>query len=386
MSGGPTEIDRVRVLRDVLTATGAGIYLSNHIAGPIPAETMAAVHESDDMELRVGRAGPGRPDDLGQREQEARAVVAAALKGSPERVVLTHGAAEAARLAVLEIAARASGAPDRSRVLLHDGLEPSVTEAIASVAAACAWQVDAVTKLPQILPADLALVAFPHVDRDGRLTDLARAASAAHAAGAMTLVDASLSVGTLPLDVASCGLDVVIADTSRWLLGPEGTAVAWLSPAVGEGTPERLRRSIGPFSRGTLVALARSVGWLLMYIELPWVIARTRTLSTDLHAALAAVDGVGVEAAPDRHGAVVAFRIEGWDVEQAEEELSRGVFAILEADTEADLLRASVGAWNSEEEIARFVERVAEIASHTPQTLPRKPTLTILQGPSGERS
>ena len=60
MSVPPSRFDRVRGLREVLTATGAGIYLSTHVAGPIPAETMTAVHESDESELRIGRAGPPR--------------------------------------------------------------------------------------------------------------------------------------------------------------------------------------------------------------------------------------------------------------------------------------------------------------------------------------
>ena len=80
---------------------------------------------------------------------------------------------------------------------------------------------------------------------------------------------------------------------------------------------------------------------------------------------------------------MAAFRIDGWDAEQAAEELSRGVFAIVEADIEADVVRASVGAWNRESELGRFVERVAELAEHTPATLPRRPSLTVISGPVG---
>jgi selenocysteine lyase/cysteine desulfurase len=381
VTGGPTEVDRVRTLREVLSATGAGLYLSSHIAGPIPAEAMTAVHESDDMELRVGRAGPDRAEDLSQREKEARAVAAASVKGSPERLILAHGAAEAARLVTLDMVARASD-PGRQRILLQAHLDPRVATAISGVAEACGWQVESLAELPQIFSADSALVAFPHVDVDGRKTDIGRVAASARAAGARTLVDASLSIGTVPLDVSSSGPDILIADTFHWLLGPEGVALAWLSPELGDEAPERLRASIAPFGRGALLALARSVGWLLMYIELPWVIDRTQALSRDLYEALSAIDGVHLEASGE-HGAVAAFRIEAWDAEQAAEELSRGVFAIIEADIGADLVRASVGAWNREDEIARFIERVAELAAHTPETLPRKPTLTVISGSEG---
>ena len=193
-------------------------------------------------------------------------------------------------------------------------------------------------------------------------------------------MDASLSLGAAPLDITEVGVDIVIADGHRWLLAPEGTGLTWISPAVDAGAAERLRAASSGFGRGTLLGLARSIGWLLMYIELPWVIARTEALADRLYEALATVDGVEVMASGD-HGAVAAFRIDGWLADEAAEELSRGVFAIVEVDTEADLVRASVGAWNREQEIDRFVGRVTELAAHTPETLPRKPSLTVLTDP-----
>ncbi len=47
-------------------------------------------------------------------------------------------------------------------------------------------------------------------------------------------------------------------------------------------------------------------------------------------------------------------------------------------DRDANALRVSVGAWNTEDELSRFVERVADLATHTPETLPRKPALTVI--------
>jgi selenocysteine lyase/cysteine desulfurase len=83
----------------------------------------------------------------------------------------------------------------------------------------------------------------------------------------------------------------------------------------------------------------------------------------------------------DAHGAVAAFRVRGWEAEAVATELGRSVFAIVECDPEADLVRASVGAWNRETELDRFSQRLAEIAAHTPQTLPRRPSLTVISGP-----
>ena len=379
MTRGPTEVDRVGDLREVLTATGAGLYLANHVAGPMPAESMAAVHESDDLELRIGRAGPDREDDIDQREKEARAVVAAALKASPEHVALVHGAGEGVRLALIDLATHGS-LEGRGRVLCQSSLGVNVVGAVTSVAAARGWTVDLVEDLPDVIAADVVISVVAHVDRDGRRMDLRRISSASRAAGARLLVDASFSLGASPLDVTTDEVDIVVADAHRWLLAPEGMGLAWVSPALDGEAASRLRATTDGFGRGRLLGLARSVGWLLMYIELPWVVARTVELADRLYGALAAVEGVSLVAEGD-HGAVAAFGIEDWHADEAAEELSRGVFAIVEVDAAADLVRASVGAWNREQEVDRFVERVAELAEHTPETLPRKPSLTVLSDP-----
>lgn len=380
---GPTDFDRVRALREVLTATGAGIYLGSHLAGPIPAETMAAVHESDDLELRVGRTGPDREDDLDQRMKEARAVAAAAVKASPERLLLTHGVPEATgAIAAALLADRGlEGAATGDRIILR-GLTPSVAAVLRLVAAAAGAFVEEVDEVPRILPADVVLVAVAHVDALGTVADVGAARDAAANAGARLLLDASLSVGAVPVEVGDLGVDALVADAHRWLLGPDALGLAWLSPVLGEELPERLASAAGPFGRGSLLALARSLGWLLMYVELPWVLARTEELAQRSIERLLETEGVEVLTDPQRHAAMLAFRIEGWDAQQAVEELGRSVFAILEADLESDVLRVGIGAWNREDELDRFMERVAELAEHTPETLPRRPSLTVISGPT----
>ena len=282
---GPFDAERVRNMREVLTATGAGIYLATHLAGPVPAESMAAARESDEMELRVGRVGPDREDDLLQRDREARAVVAAVLQAAPDRMAIVHGAAEGARLVAIEALRDAS--PDRRAVgiVAVGDHEASVIEALRGVAAASGGRVtvagaDAAAGAGEVPAA--ALVAIAHVGSDGSLVDVERLSALARAGGARVLLDASLTCGARPVEVAALGVDAVVADTHRWLLGPEATAVVWLGPALGDDAPTTLRSASAPFARGTLIALARSVGWLLMYAELPWILERTRLLAERL--------------------------------------------------------------------------------------------------------
>ena len=54
------------------------------------------------------------------------------------------------------------------------------------------------------------------------------------------------------------------------------------------------------------------------------------------------------------------------------------MFAIVGATPNGKAVRASVAWFNTEEEIDRFVSAVAEIAAHTPETLPRRKMLEVL--------
>ena len=50
----------------------------------------------------------------------------------------------------------------------------------------------------------------------------------AHAHGAMLVVDATQSLGRMPVPVE--GVDFLVASTYKWLLGVHGLGVAYLSP------------------------------------------------------------------------------------------------------------------------------------------------------------
>src|SRR5262245_56419439 len=69
------EPQKVAAIRDLLPATGAGIYLDAGTAGPLPAETQRAMDEQARRELATGRAGPDREDETRERIDEARAAV-----------------------------------------------------------------------------------------------------------------------------------------------------------------------------------------------------------------------------------------------------------------------------------------------------------------------
>ena len=116
-----------------------------------------------------------------------------------------------------------------------------------------------------------------------------------------------------------------------------------------------------------------------MYVELPWVVARTGRLARRLRDSLATIEGVELLSERSRHRRAAGLLDRGLArPSRPPTSCSRSCLAITDVDAEVDALRASVGAWNRDEELDRFTERVAELAGHTPETLPRRPSLTIL--------
>ena len=84
----------------------------------------------------------------------------------------------------------------------------------------------------------IGVVAVPHVHwTDGGLVDLVRVGEAARAAGAALVVDATQSLGALPLDMAAVRPDFLVAAGYKWLLGPYSLGYLWVAPQHRSGVP-----------------------------------------------------------------------------------------------------------------------------------------------------
>ncbi|MET0773244.1 MAG: aminotransferase class V-fold PLP-dependent enzyme [Candidatus Limnocylindrales bacterium] len=359
---------KLDAIRDLLPSLGSGIRLDVTVAGPFPAETDRAIRQSDEHQLRVGRGGPDRAEDLVQRGDEARSVVAAVLAASPDRMVLAPG-----RIAALSAVIVAGRVPADGCIAVIGELTAELDAAVGAVAGAHGLRV---VRDPSTVPHGSSLAVAAHVDPvTGRVHDPRPLAAQAHATGAALVLDMGWSAGAIPVDAPSSGADVVLVDAHRWLLGPEGVTALWVAEA---SRIETVRALVDEAPRSQLLGLARSVGWLLMYVSLPWAFERSEALATRLRGALASIGGVAIEPASRGFATTLPFSVAAWSATDLAAELARRVHAHVGVDESRDLVLAGVGAWLRESEIDRFADAVAEIAAHTPETLPRRPLLTVL--------
>jgi len=371
------DTQKLAALRAALPAVAAGIYLDAATAGQLPSETATALREADEWELRVGRGGFDREPELEQREAEAMAVIAALIPDSdPDDIVLTNGSTDA----LVRVARASNGYPGRGAIVVR-GCIPGANLAVWSSRDGPFQEIEA-GDVTEEMARRTALLVVPVVDYvTGEVIDLDRIINVANQNLGALVIDASAAAGAVPLDphVMFSAAEVILPG-DRWLLGPEGSGAI---RATFRQHQVLLKAGRDRLPRRSLLGLARSVGWLEMYVGLPWIYERTAPLAASLAHALAEIDGVELLTPLDRMAAIVTFRVKRWSAEQVAEELSHQVGAIVsivEIPAAEPAIRASVGWWNTEEELGRFTEAVRLLGAHTPDSIPRRPALTMLPG------
>lgn len=78
-------------------------------------------------------------------------------------------------------------------------------------------------------------VVISHVDfNSGYRNDLSAIGTLAHARGAIFVVDASQSLGAIPVDVTAWGIDALVCVGYKWLMGVHGISVLYVSETAQE--------------------------------------------------------------------------------------------------------------------------------------------------------
>ena len=402
------DAEKLAAVRKALPALSAGIYLNTGSVGPMPAETAAAMAEIAEYERDLGRAHPDYFVESLGRMAEARAGVAAVLGADVGAVALTHSTTDAMNAATLLPDWRAGG---RVVATAHEhpggvgplyALRERAGVEIAFVDAGEDGDDDrTVAAFEAAITPATRLVSISHVLwTTGAVMPVARLAEIAHDRGAILVIDGAQAAGAIPFRFDDLGADLYAVPAQKWLLGPEGMGALVASPSTMERFtpalggyfsfersdsrgdaawwPDGRRFESSGYHRPSVVGMARSIGWLSMYVGLDFVYRRGTTLAAKTADRLRSIPGVTVLTPSHAMASLITFRIEGWPAQRALDELGSRVFAIARTIVSLDALRLSVGFFNSEEELERVAEAVELLASHTPETLPPRRVLAIL--------
>ena len=221
------------------------IYLDSGATSQKPVQVLDAER---DYYLRSNAAAHRGTHLLGEESTDAyegaRARVAAFIGADPSEIVFTRNATEASNLVAYSIS-NASTAPGASALAIGPGDEVLITE-LEHHANLVPWQqlcqrtgatlrwfgvtpdgrVD-LSDIDALVNERTRLVAVSHQSNvTGAMPPVARIADAAHAVGALVVVDAAQSVPHHPVDVTETGADFLYFSAHK-MLGPTGVGVLW---------------------------------------------------------------------------------------------------------------------------------------------------------------
>ena len=156
-----------------------------------------------------------------EREEAARAAFARLINAEPDEVAVTTSLSAG-------VSALASGLRygSRSKIVLTDLEFPTVGQIWHAQESRGARVVHAhPDEFDRVIDEDTAVVSITHVSyRTGELIDPKRVVELARRHGALVLLDAYQSAGSLPIDVKELGVDFLAAGTVKYLLGSAGLA------------------------------------------------------------------------------------------------------------------------------------------------------------------
>ena len=340
-------------------------YLNAGTNGPVPRAAFEATDASLREQLELGRSSKPWFEHQIERIDELRARIAAVLGAATADVAITGSTTDGIN-AVLHAVDLEPG----DEILTSDEEHPGVLGPIATARDTRGVSVRVVpfAELPHEVRSETRLVVTSHVSwATGREMFTDRIA----ASHALLVLDGAQGLGAVPSDVTALGCDFYAASGQKWLCGPGGIGYLYANPKLVPDLPapwsgyhaledgERaLEPALQPDARRltTGFPVPHHVEWahasldVLEEAGLGAVYERGFTGASRLEQMLSES---GVKVAPRGFSTLVSFEVPD---PQAFTEVAAAEGVVIRGIPGRSYARASVGAWNTDEEIDRLVE------------------------------
>ena len=338
-------------------------YLNAGTDGPVPRRAAEAAAARTGEELWRGRSGKSHFAGLLELTGTLRARLASLIGCDAGELALTRSTTDGVNTVLSGLDLRPG-----DEVLTSDEEHPGVLAPLAAAVRRRGIRVR-VVPFPEIageVGAHTKLVACSHVSWvSGRVVEAAGLVGS----GAHVLLDGAQALGAVPIDVQELGCDFYAASGQKWLCGPDGSGCLYVRrerldeltpPWPGYMSLEDPARALELPLRGDAARLDMGVvpgpalAWSLASLDVlegagwEWVLERGPDLADRLAAALGER---GLEVAPRGRSTLVSWASE--DPAGEVERLAAGGIVVRSIPKPA-LMRASVGAWSSEQEIGRL--------------------------------
>jgi L-cysteine/cystine lyase len=223
MSSAGTSLAALRAQFPVLERIA---YLNAGTNGPLPREAIVAARVQLERESAEGRAGMRHFERRAQLAEELRAGYAARVGCAVADLALTTSTTEGVARVLLALDLRRG-----DEIVTSDEEHPGVLGPLtAQRARGVEVRVAPWTEVAEAVGPRTRVVVTSHVSwRSGRFATAALAS-----VDVPVLLDGAQGAGAVPVDVAALGADAYAAAGQKWLCGPEGTGLLYISAALRE--------------------------------------------------------------------------------------------------------------------------------------------------------
>ena len=385
------KVDELRSQMPAVLTTG---YFNAGSYGPLPVVAQRAAAAVAEQELTMGRIPPGAHEANRDRNRSLAALAAEVFKADPYEIALTRSASEGLNIALAGITWRpgdevVTTGEEHPGLLLPLALLAHRYGVITRYANAADTGRGVCDSIVELITARTRAIALSHVLwSTGAVLPLRDIADLARQRGLMVIVDGAQSAGQVPVDLHALGIDAYAMAGQKWLCGPEGSGLLYvrrdrfrkyIAPTyVRNGQfepggyfmpqPGAMRYEIGEFNAPVIAAQKSSLGWLRDEVGFDWAISRLSALAADFRRRLCAIDGVSIVTPVGSMGGLVNFNLDGWHPRQVTEALYQRGFTVRYVDAQPCVVsvRASIGWWNTEQEIEDLANSMADLASNGP--------------------
>jgi L-cysteine/cystine lyase len=342
-------------------------YLNAGTEGPLPQRAADAVRDRIESELTGGRAGKAYIEVVRSLAGDLRAGYARVLGCEPDDVALTGSTTDGVNTVLSGLSLRPG-----DEIITSDEEHPGLLAPLGRLKRLAGVTVTLAPfdRIAEAVSSSTRLVACSHVSWvNGQVVDTAALAST----GVPVLLDAAQGIGAVPVDVHALGCAFYAGSGQKWLCGPEGSGALYVnrerwdevtvpwpgyisladaSKALDSPPAETASRYDHGFPPGLRSAWALASLGVFEEAGWDWVHARAADLAASLADQLAER---GLEVSPRGPSTLVSWGPPADDIDAEVARLAEAGFVVRSIPSHG-LIRASVGAWSSEEEIAALVD------------------------------
>jgi L-cysteine/cystine lyase len=385
--GAATDV-KVDALRAQLPAVQTTGYFNTGSNGPIPIVAFEAANAVARRELEQGRIVPGTYLENRERNRRFAAMAATIFGADADEIALTHSATEGLATALMgmtwspgdEVITTFEEHPGLMLPLALLARRFGVISRYADIGDGSSGVVEAISNR---ISSRTRVIAVSHVLwSTGAVLPLREISELARRHQLMVVVDGAQSAGQVPVDLHTLGVDAYAMAGQKWLCGPEATGLLYvrrdrfadIAPTYARygqfepsgyfiPAPGAARFEIGEFYSPAIAAQEAALRWLRDEVGFDWAYERIARLGADFRRWLVGIAGVTVITPSEPMAGLVNFIIAGLGPQEVTAQIYERGYTIRYVEIAPCTVsaRASVGWWNTDEEVSGLATAIADL-------------------------